>query len=295
MATDITVRASSADRKSLEAVVARALQLFHDVEAQCTRFDESSPLMQANAAGEAWVRVPGYCFDALRAAADAYERTRGRFDPRVHADLVRLGYRNSFAQDEPRRDVAGEIAARAELPAWQPQFRYDDLSVKIGPHPVDLGGIGKGLAVRWASEILAPAAPDHIVEAGGDCYAAGSAPDGGLWNIGIEDPFGGYDPLLVVGVSDRAVATSSTRIRHWRVAGVDVHHVIDPRTGLSAEAGICAATVIGNDTAAAEVDAKVLFIDGVDANPAIAACWVFENGELGTTSALEDYVVWRRP
>ena len=300
MATDITVIAWGDDREEILVAMDAALQVFHDVEAQCTRFNDGSPLMRANAAGVSWTRVPPACFAAVRAAWSAYERTGRRFDPRVQADLVRLGYDQSipFADDDVRR--TGAVTPRQELPVWKPAFRDADGAIRVGPNPIDLGGIGKGLAVRWASDVLRSVAPNHLIEAGGDCYASGSAPDGGPWSIGVEDSFGGVDPLLVLAVRDRAVTTSSIRVRRWQVEGVGVHHLIDPRTGLPAEGGLRAVTVLGDDPADAEVDAKVLFIAGLegmgaDAAASLPACWALDSGQVFTGSALDEFVVWRRP
>lgn len=298
MATDVNVTAWGGDLDALRRAADAALQVFHDVETQCTRFNDASPLMRANAAGSAWTPVPPRCFAAVRAASSAYESTGGRFDPRVQADLVRLGYGESISfADDVRR--VGVVARRGELPMWSPEFRAAASAISIGPVPIDLGGIGKGLAVRWASESLSELTPNYLIEAGGDCYAAGSAPDGGPWNIGIEDPFGGADPLLVLGVRDRAVTTSSIRVRRWRVSDVAVHHLIDPRTGLPAAHGVQAVTVVGNDPADAEVAAKVLFINGfaerAEGAGNTAACWVLDTGEFVTSAALDEFVVWRRP
>ncbi len=249
MATDITVVAHGAAAPSLLRAVNAALEVFHQVHAQCTRFDASSPLMRANAASTTGAFVPALCWRAIAAAAQAYRRTEGSFDPRVHDDLVRLGYGTSRAfdaGDESKPTAARAADGRAALPPWQPEFGADGRRVRIGPWPIDLGGIGKGLAVSWAAERLAAELGDrfpahgHLIEAGGDCAAHGEAPEGGGWLIGVEDPFATDDgddgeparPLLVLGVRDRAVATSSTRVRNWRVGGRAVHHLIDPRTGL---------------------------------------------------------------
>ena len=92
-------------------------------------------------------------------------------------------------------------------------------------------------------------------------------------------------PLLVLAVRDRAVTTSSTRVRRWRVDGVGVHHLIDPRTGLPAEGGLQAVTGLGDDPADAEVAAKGLFIEGIDGmhdKAAAAARWVLDSGRAST-------------
>src|SRR5262249_49800895 len=73
-------------------LVDRVRRVFAEVEAQCTRFDPTSPLMRANAAGEAWCPVPVRCYQAIREAAHAYRITSGRFDPRVLRALQAMGY-----------------------------------------------------------------------------------------------------------------------------------------------------------------------------------------------------------
>jgi len=301
MATDISITVVGEDRARLQAAVDQALNVFRDVESQCSRFDPRSALMKANAAPAAWIAVPPYCFDALAAAAAAYRRTCGRFDPRVHDDLCRLGYGRSLAFEAGDVVLRAESArGRPELPEWKPRFRPRLGLVHLGGYRVDLGGIGKGLSVRWAVDTLRAHTDDFLVEAGGDCYAAGCAPDGGPWRIGVEDPLNPAQPIAVLAVSDRAVATSSVRIRHWTAGGSAVHHLIDARTGLPGGAGLCAVTVVDDDVADAEVNAKALFLEGENAiadavgPQQIAACWVTTDGVREFSMAVEQFVQWRR-
>jgi thiamine biosynthesis lipoprotein ApbE len=91
MACEISVQARLGSGALSRAAVDDAVQVFHDVDRTCTRFDPASDLMRANADGTQWVRVHPYCFAALVEAHAAYRRTFGRFDPRVLDDLVRLG------------------------------------------------------------------------------------------------------------------------------------------------------------------------------------------------------------
>ncbi|HEY5049993.1 MAG TPA: FAD:protein FMN transferase [Acidothermaceae bacterium] len=301
MATDVAITAVGGDHARLRSAVDQALAVFRDVESQCSRFDPHSGLMKANAGAAEWTLVPSRCFEALAAAASAYLRTRGRFDPRVHDDLCRLGYARSLAFE------AGDVVLRTpsarprrELPEWKPRFRPRLGLVHLGGYRVDLGGIGKGLAVRWSAETIREHTDNFLVEAGGDCYAAGYAPDGGPWRIGVEDPLNLAQPIAVLAVSDRAVATSSVRIRRWTAGGSEVHHLIDPRTGLPGGAGLCAVTVVGADVADAEVDAKALFLEGQLAisdavrSDLTAACWVTTDGAYEFSKAFEPYIQWRR-
>jgi thiamine biosynthesis lipoprotein len=278
--------------------------VFEDVERACTRFDPTSPLMRANADPDSWHQVPAGLFRAVAAAARAHEETDGLFDPRVLRTLESFGYDRSlpFAAGPvvtPQSPGQGTASGRPAAARWQPKFGADGCSVLLGPEPIDLGGIGKGLAVRWAAECLVGAGRSVLVEAGGDCSVAGPGPDGDGWKVGVEDPLGGPDPVAVLSVINVACATSSVRLRRWRSGGQDVHHLIDPRTGKPGGPGLVAVTVVGDDAAQAEVWSKSLFLAGVDGVRGLAearglpALWVGDDGSVGTTEAMDEYVVWR--
>ena len=197
MACDITLRAV-APSSGARAALAEARTVFHDVERACTRFDPASPLMQANADPDAWHQAPVELYDALFEAYAAHRVTEGLFDPRVLRSLEAFGYDRSlpFAAGGV---VTGEpplaVPPGGQQTAWAPQFDEAQQTVRLGPDPVDLGGIGKGLAVRWAAERLAGHADSFMVEAGGDCYLGGTGPDRSGWRIAVEDPMGGRNQL----------------------------------------------------------------------------------------------------
>ena len=87
----------------------------------------------------------------------------------------------------------------------------------------------------------------------------------------------------MVAVHDAAVATSSTRVRQWSVAGRGVHHLIDPRTGTPGGRGLLSVTTVDADPAAAEVWSKSLFLFGAGgiasgaAHHGLAALWVTDS------------------
>jgi thiamine biosynthesis lipoprotein len=305
MACDIAVlaHASRVDPAILRRRVDASLDIFNVVNVLCTRFDATSPLMRANAAPEQWTHVPPMCFEAIREAHRAYVLTAGRFDPRVLDDLVRLGYGRSMSAGVPLEvDAPHALDQRQPLPQWAPQFRVDSSEVLLGSVPIDLGGIGKGLAVRWCSDRLrhgAEGVVDYLVEAGGDCFCAGRAPEGGPWRLSVEDPAGGSTPVAVLELTDLACATSSVRIRQWRAAGQLVHHLIDPRTGLPGGHGLRSVTVIDGDPATAEVWSKTLFLSGRGGiaeaanTQRLCALWVDDGGGIQMSRAMAPYVIWQ--
>ena len=304
MASDVRV---SIEMPSAEAAATcESIEaLFAAVEKQCTRFDPASDLMRANAAGEQWCAVGQYCYDALYEAHRAYRWSGQLFDPRVMATLRAYGYTRSlpFGADMPAMapgaQADGETSART---MWRPEFDPARCAVRVGPEAIDLGGIGKGLAVRWATQLLDGAGSAFLLDAGGDCYLGGAGPDGLGWSVGVEDPRGGTEPVAVLVASDIGCATSSIRLRQWKVSDGTgervVHHLIDPRTAQSAQGGLLAVTVLDPDPARAEVWTKVLFLHGRDgvADAAergdVCALWVEESGVVRFSAAMSPHVKW---
>jgi thiamine biosynthesis lipoprotein len=320
MASNVTMQVVDPEPTAAQALDdARAV--FARVEAACTRFDPGSPLMLANAAAQDWHSVPPECYRALREAAEAHRRTEGLFDPRVLDALVELGYDRTLPfSDGPvklssgtdpgavPRPAARELSTPAAAPAasavvarrepWAPHFDEECSAVRIGPHAVDLGGIGKGLAVRWAAEALSGAGRAHLIEAGGDCHLGGEGPELAGWRVAVEDPAGRPDPVAVLRLADTGCATSSLRVRSWQRDGRPVHHLIDPRTGTSAAGGLSAVTVADPDPASAEVWSKSLLVAGREWVAAlahrhsVAAFWIAETGEPGWSTAMEPALLW---
>ena len=300
MASDVTLYGPPGCARTAEdPVVERALAVFPSVHATCTRFDPTSPLMRANARPGEWHDVPPVLYYAVRAAHRAYQATDGRFDPRVLGDLVRLGYDRSLPFDDGGVTTDGVVAARSAPGPWSPRFRTGPpLQLHLGGVPIDLGGIGKSLAVRWSARILDEELDDYLLDAGGDCYCAGTGPEVDGWRIGVEDPAGTDRPVAVLALRDAGCATSSTRLRRWHAGDSTAHHLIDPSTGRPGGAGLAAVTVVAADTADAEVTTKELFLRGVDAiteaaeGDGVAALWVATSGEVVASSAMTPHVIW---
>jgi thiamine biosynthesis lipoprotein len=297
MASMITIQAPDATA-DMEEAVRQALAVFRTVDATCSRFDQNSALVRANARPSRWHRAPPTLFDSLAEAYRAHFATRGAFDPRVHDALVGLGYDRSFVHGIGPLTEPPDTPP--ELGPWQPRFFRPLRLVHLDDRRIDLGGIGKGLAVRWAADILRSAGSHFLIDAGGDCYAAGRTEASAAWRIGVESPTGQTGPLAVLEVRDLAVATSSTRVRNWRQGDQGLHHLIDPRTGRPGGGSLCQVTIVHPDPAWAEVWSKAAFLAGENHITTLAdayrlpALWVDGTGTVGTSEAMRSFLIWER-
>lgn len=231
---------------------------FDATDRALSRFDPASDLSGLNLRVGRSTAVAPLMARSLGAAWRAYRLSGGRFDPRIIGALERAGER-----------------AGVPIPPSPERLRADDrwlwLDVRRGlariSAPIDLGGIGKGLALRLAAHALRRAGfTDLLLSAGGDIVALGSGPAGHPWIVGLEDPSGGLAPLTTIELRDVALATSSTAVRSWTGPdGRPRHHLIDPATQRPADSPWASVTVAHADPAWAEVWAKVGFLAGTRA------------------------------
>lgn len=277
-----------------EAAWTAVREEFEASEEAMSRFRDSSEITQLNrrAAGEPPAAVSRRLRQALVACDRAHRVTDRRFDPRVLGDLERLGDRGAPIE---RLEVghARLVAPDARIVECETRGH-----VRL-PRPVDLGGIGKGLALRWAAAAVRHlGVHEFLLEAGGDLVASGEQVEGGPWPIGLEDPSGGTTPVAVIAASNEAVTTSSISQRRWMDGDRVVHHLIDPRTGEPGGAGLLAVTVVGPDPAWSEIWSKTLFLEGragvaaLARRRGLAAWWVTDDNMLEMTAAGRVRTVW---
>lgn len=259
---------------------------FARVEATLSRFAPDSALCQLNARPERWVVVPDLLLRAVGTALQAAEATGGAFDPTVLDAVEAAGYSRSF-------DLGpGPVGAPRPAGRWR--------EIRLDPHMravwlprgvrLDLGGIGKGLAVDGGLG-RQKGAGRTLVNAGGD-LALRTAPGELPYLVEIEDPFDAGRTIATFGLHRGAVATSSVMGRRW---GEGLHHIIDPVTGRPAQAGLAAATVFGPRAAVAEVLAKAAIILGESRGLDLIrqhgchALLVGVDGRIVMTQGLEEY------
>lgn len=316
----LTIAGSSPEADRAWAIVER---VFDDVDVAMSRFREDSALTALNRRSpNALVDVPRLLVSALVAADRATRLTDGAFDPRIVAALERIGYvgvsqRSLEAAAESADRASGPGSGLTARPGPTPgpdrapgPGRVLDRVGRRGPValpvPVDLGGIGKGLALRWSARALRRDAQDRaaaqagfLLDAGGDLVAHGAPAPGEAWAVGIESPGNAGSPVAVVQIaSDGAVATSSIDRLRWEIEGRTVHHLIDPGTGEPGGVGLNSVTVAAADPAWAEVWTKALFLEGSGgiARAArrldLAVWWMTTDGILEMTPAARQRTTW---
>lgn len=225
-------------------------------EAILSRFRESSELSHLNRHSGQWVEVSEVLFEVVQQAKHGARRTDGLYNPLVLQQMIANGYYDSFESiDHPTTHDASPVA------------NWEDIGLRLKTHEVflpagsaiDLGGIAKG----WASAKIADELSQYgacLVNLGGDITMRGAPSGLPGWEIELNDPITG-EPLTTLFLKDTTIITSGVDYRRWVSADGDQrHHIIDPRTGQSAETDVLMTTLIHPHAPSAEAFAKAVLL-----------------------------------
>jgi len=178
--------------------------------------------------------------------------------------LQRANGQRAIVSDELRQAVLAALTAASLTdglvdptlganPGWREvEVRGRTVRVPAGVM-LDLGATGKALAADRAAAAIASAIDGAgvLISLGGDIATAGEPPEDG-WLIHITDDHRSGQTAFgqTVAIRRGALATSGTTVRR----GPQGHHIIDPRTGRSAETpwrtvSVTAATCVDANTA----------------------------------------------
>jgi thiamine biosynthesis lipoprotein len=246
------------------------------IDLACSRFRVDSELARVNAAAGSAVRVSPLLIEAVEIAIAAARMTGGLVDPTVGRALRLAGYDRTF--ELVRERDGGRFRPRFEVvPGWrgiEVDRSRDAIRVPKGVE-LDLGATAKALAADRAATAASRAAGTGVLIAlGGDVAVAGPAPAPG-WPVKIAEDHASplSEPGPTVSIHSGGLATSGTAVRRWRGGDVELHHIVDPRTGRPAETPWTAVTVAAASCVDANVASTAAVVLGDDAPE-----WLAERG-----------------
>ncbi len=243
-----------------------ALDLVEQLEAQLSYFRPESEISQINrSAAEEPACVEQRLFSLLTIAGEIYDKTDGAFD----LTATPLWKAWGFARGEGRLPSEEEVAealksvggSLVEMDADRQTVRFLKAGVEL-----NLGSIGKGYALDRVAGLLDEAGiDDYLIHGGQSSVTAkgsrltGTDLDG--WLVGLGHPLRPGSRLGYVRLRDRALGTSGSASQFFRHKGRRYSHIVDPRTGQSAE-GVLSATVLAPQAARADALATAFFVMG---------------------------------
>jgi thiamine biosynthesis lipoprotein len=237
-----------------QALLDDAFSLADTCERAWSRFRSDSEISALNSAAGSPVSVSPLTAALVAEMLEGFELTSGDFNPTLLPAVVQAGYAASLVEEH--RETMLEATAHPFDSLDEIVLTPDSVQLPAGM-TLDSGGIGKGFAADLiAAAVMGSGARGVMVSMSGDVVVAGEAPQAGGWLLGVEDPFDDRASVDIMRLLEGAVVTSSQLKKRFGAA----HHLIDPRTGLSAQTDAQTVSVIATTGARAEVLAKSGFL-----------------------------------
>lgn len=260
MGTMVTITAHHHDAGVLSNAIDAAFKRINQIDALMSTYKEESELSLLNKAKKPGrYPVSNDLWNVLELAGRMYQQTDGVFDVTVKPlwDVWQL------AADTNKMPLKSEIEKILDGIGWRHiKLHSDSKEIEFVSEScmIVLGGIAKGYAVDVAIEALRDNGVQNcLVDAGGDIFCSGVAPDGKPWKIGVRNPFRTDSLSDTVRLKDMAVVTSGNYERMFEVENQKFSQIIDPRTGYPT-IDIASVTIIAPNTAVADALATALMV-----------------------------------
>ena len=247
-----------------------ALDVVDHLESQLSIYRADSEVSQLNQqAHQQPVKVSRTLYQLLQECKTLHEQTAGCFDI-TSSPLSKLwGFHRR--QGELPGNEAIELALQTVGSQWlildsgEQTVQFEKPALEI-----NLGSIGKGYALDRCSLLLEEAEiSDYIMHGGmSSIIARGSrqpSDDGQPgWHVALRHPLKPEKRLAEIRLHNRALGTSGSANQFFYHQGKRFGHVIDPRTGHSADE-VLSVTVLAPTAAQADALATAFFVMGKEA------------------------------
>ena len=258
----------------IDAAQAALEAQLRDIDAAASRFREDSELSRLNAQAGREVHLGPLLGRAIGEALRGARLSDGAVDPTVGHAIRIAGYDADFGAVPPTGPALQVAVER--VPGWR-AVQFDESSrTVIVPRGVelDLGATAKALASDLGARAALAAAGGGgvLVSLGGDIAVAGEPPPGG-WPVQVSEDSAA--PIRAgeetIAITAGGLATSSTTVRRWTRGGAELHHIIDPDTGLPAAGPWRTATVAAGSCVDANIASTAAIVKGERAVAWLAA------------------------
>jgi thiamine biosynthesis lipoprotein len=264
MASEFRIILGATDEYYARQVAEAALDEVTRLEKVLNCFDPTSEISYVNGnAYEKNIAVSPDLFEILQLSLKLYRETCGAFDVTAGRiiDLWRSAEKSGF---EPDAKTIREAAALVGMQHVTLDDKAGTVRFERRGLLINLGGIGKGYAVRKAASILKEyGIPFALISSGNSTiYALGTPPNEKNWRIGIRHPSKPAERIAVVELVDGALSTSGGPQQRDEFVAELYEHIIDPLTGEPAQSGLVSASVITQDPAIADALSTTFYLKG---------------------------------
>ncbi len=212
-------------------------------------------------AGISPVKVSKELFDLIRRSKKISELSDGHFDISFAA-MNDLWDFSKESVTKPYDEAIGRALSKVNYQKIILNANDSTVFLKEKGMRIGFGAIGKGFAANRAKAVMiGSGAEAGVVNAGGDLISWGKKPDGGAWNVGIQNPKVDNDVLLWIPSTNQAIVTSGNYEKYIDIDGVRYCHILNPKTGWPV-VNMKSVTIICPDAELADALSTTVFVLG---------------------------------
>jgi len=287
------------DEKTAEEAISAAFARMEEVVNIASRFDETAEVYRLNQSG--FIENPSpELVELIELSIDYYELTSGAFDITCLPLLDLWSYNPNAEKQFWELDTATQQSAINEAVRLVGSDKIvvteDRISFQEEGMKITLDGIAKGYAVDEALEVIKNMGIKYaLVDAGGDIGTLGSKPKGELWDIPLVNPDDTSQYLVDFNIKDKAICTSGNYERYFDPEK-KVGHIMNPKTGYSANECI-SVTIIAENGTQADALATGVFVTGPEDGMELVEsldnveCFIVDaNRTIHQSSGLSEYL-----
>lgn len=259
------------DAESLPDLARKAFDTIDDLESRISSWNPDSQTTYLNStAALRPVRVSSDLFQLIRVSKEIYEETHGAFDPTI-GPLVELWGLRTAHPKQPTPAAIDEARTRVGMNHIELDAASSAITFRMEGVQLDFGGIGKGLALDQAREVLLNhGIASALLSAGTSTVIAIGAPPGKAgWTVHVRHPYNVDRKLATVVLSDESLSTSACHALPLTGEAFPCD-ILDPRTGMPVTA-VHSATVITASATRADALCTAFLVMGVDGTRAYCA------------------------
>ncbi len=264
MGATFVVVAYAEDETTLQEGMEAAFEEVARLDRMLSNYRPESEWSKVNReAAKAPVQVSEELFRLLEYCGEVNRRSEGTFDVSVGPLMRVWGFFRGTGRLPAVREVAEAVRrvgfGSVELNAPRRTVRFLRPGMELDP-----GGIGKGYAVdRMIDRLKGKGIRSAMISAGASSiYGLGTPPDDSGWTVKIRDPRLYRNTAAEIKLKDESLSTSGDYEKFFEAEGKMYSHIMDPRNGYPASAGVVSASVRASRTLDSEAWTKPFFILG---------------------------------
>lgn len=274
-----------------------AFQKAKDLEKILSSQNEKSELHQVNqSAYDHEVEVSDTLFTVAQRSLQYCKETDGALDCTIGKinDLWAFGTGNAKLPDEEEITplLVDKGYEQVQLDEEKRTIRFLNPNIQL-----DFGATAKGFAADEIKNMLVEeyGITCGIINLGGNIITIGAKYDGQPWGIGITDPNDTTRAVSTEYLTNATAVTSGNYERYFIEDGVRYHHILDPKTGYSANNGLISTTIITENSMLADALSTATYVMGLEKAYAyieslddVEAIFITDDGTVVKTSGITD-------